>query len=65
MERYLERLLIDSQGNQLTCFTRRSCSHNDVLLSADRIGHWHSCLALAQVYRRENLPGALVMSSEY
>ena len=64
MERYLERLLIDSQGNQLTGLTRRSRCHNDVLLSTDRVSHRHTRLALTQLDLCHDLPGALVMRPE-
>ena len=64
MGRYLERLLIDSQGNQLAGLPGHSRCHNDALLPADRIGHGDSRLALAKVDLRHDLPGALVMRSE-
>ena len=61
MEPCLRRLLIDIQCNQLTGLTRCSSCHNNILLPADRIGHWQSGLALAQLYLRQNLTAALVM----
>ena len=64
MERCRKRLLTDGQGNQLPRLSRRTRCHDNVLLTADRIGHRHSRLALTQVDLCHDLPRALVMGFE-